>query len=271
MKALRRTMAGIGAVAGILLVTQKIGTAPICPGYDLKFAVRTLPTKVELKADADGDMKCWLELMVPVTSGELKAQTSTGIPLHVYDEARESRNPAERWVAVVKGAPEEKFEWPSGGLVTLSTVSAPESNLVIADWYVNPSDKSYDSQSRAKWRRWFFRISAGLLGISLIYSFFAAFGEPKSESKAFGRQACIEGMIVRMEGADEKETEWMQGLLTKVLIEDATAESAVVSVPLPRVLQLKLWFKTSKEFRTRLEKLIVQLFVDLDKLKPGDE
>lgn len=269
MKKLRRILIVLAAPAAVLLGLTQLGGTPISKGYDTGFnsAIEYLPeTRLVISTDT-GDLTCWLRLRVPANASSFSAKLSTGAPLWVYQELAQG---SEQWIAIVADGqkPQEKFKWPSGATLLVNSSDRNEASLTPSDWRVFLSDKDYDSRDRANWRRTLFRVSLVLLGLALVGGLLEGYSRLKEESPPFTSQRCVQELIETTGGATGQETEWIQAVLTKVLLEGVPVTDALAPLPLKDLEKKVLWFKTRNQFRSRLGRLISDLDKDLSYLHP---
>lgn len=259
MRKLRLWLIVLGAPAAILLGLHEIGGTPISRGYDTGFRWRQEQAnqRLVLGADPEGNMTCWVRLKVPATSLGFAAETSARVPLRVTKQAADS---GYEWIAITKDStiPEDKFEWPSGGVITVDPQDkSPQ--LGIADWYVYPSNKNFDSAQRAYWRTILFRISLFFLGLSLTGAILEGVEKYRKKREPFSPQHCLQSLIGGVEGADETKTEQMQTTLEKVLVEGFTVQDALAPLKLTPIQEKIFWIQTAGRFRVKLVFLINEL------------
>ncbi len=151
----------------------------------------------------------------------------------------------------------QKFVWPGGVDLLLSKTGS--GHLRVEDWWVYPKEKRPDSKGRAAWRRAWFWISATFLLIAAL-----GLGVERWASKptppGMHQQTIIivRRAIASVEGKDRHETKRMQKLLTKMLLESATADEAIEAVMPARSSfsqRRQLFFTARRRFLRRLEML----------------
>lgn len=265
MKHIRMLLLVVAVPAATLLGLQKVGDTPIFKGYDVGLKWQSYPGKVVISADPEGNMTCWIKLKVGGLPAAYVSGTSANQRLRVYQTGEE---PDGHWIAVVKDgqSPEEKFDWPTGGTVTLSTQELSKDPLYIVDWYVFPSNKSFDSRERARWRGIGFKVSLALLVLGLIGGALEALDRVREKRQQFSPQVCLQMLIRAVEGSTPAESKRMRELLEGVLIEGVSVRDAVARLRLEPVKRMQFWFTTRNQFRSRLDYLIDELTRYLDRL-----
>jgi hypothetical protein len=176
-------------------------------------------------------------------------------------------NGSTQMVAIVKdtAAPETPFDWPSGTSLFISSqdgTSAP--SLAIGDWYVYLANKTYDSRQRSKWRKTLFQISIILFIFGLIATTIEAVEKARGKEgprEPFSAEYCLKQLIKRVEGADAKQSEQMQTLLQKVLIEGSDLRDAVAPWQMSPSRKLLL----ARKALTSLQGSLIRLVTDLPK------
>jgi hypothetical protein len=260
MKTLRRILIALLAPATLLLGLSQLGGTPISKGYNTGFLSKMEDSpRASLTLSTDvGDLTCWLRLRVPAGTQTFSAKLSTGSPLGVYQDSLEG---SHQWLAIVADGqkPQEKFKWPSGATVIVSCSEENPASLTLTDWRVFLSDKDYDSKERARWRRILFVVSAALLVLALIGGLLEGYSKLTEKTPFLTSQRCIEDLISSTGGATTQETRWMRSILTKVLLEGVPVTDALAPLPLSDLKKKALWFKTRGLFRSRLERLILEL------------
>jgi hypothetical protein len=184
---------------------------------------------------------------MPAKIQGFKAETSAGTHLRTYQK---SLSGSTQMVAIVKdtAAPETPFDWPSGTHLFISPqdgTSAPSSE--IGDWHVYLANKTYDSRERAKWRKTLFRISIVLFIFGLIATTIEAVENARGKEEPrepFSAEYCLKQLIKRVEGVDANQTQQMQTLLQKVLIEGVDLRDA--TAPWQMITSRKLIFKRKR-------------------------
>ncbi len=266
MRKLRLWLMVLGAPAVALLGLREIGGTPISRGYDTGFQWRQEQAnhRLVLSADPGGNMTCWVRLKVPATRSGFTAETSTQVQLRVTKEAADS---GYEWIAVTKNStvPEDKFEWPSGS-VTSITSQDKSSQLGVADWYVYSSNKNFDSAQRTRWRTILYRMSLVFLGLSLTSGFLEGVEKYRKKREPFSPEHCVKSLIGGVEGTNETETDQMQAILEKVLIEGSTVQDALSPLRLTPIQGKIFWVQTAGRFRAKLVFLISELYRYLSRL-----
>jgi len=267
MKKLRRLLIAMAVPFGGLITLTQLGGSPIYKGFDTGFDARPADaanSKLAISTDS-GDLQCWIKLQLPLRSQSFSAQLSGGTPLMVYQE---SVHDGTQWVAISADGlkREEKFHWPSGATLYLTTANGV--SVVPDDWRVYLAGQAYDSRGRAMWRK----IASGFAFLFFCLSLTGGILEGLARAKvepavSFTHERCLSELIMGTEGANPKETEWMRSILRKVLLETVPVADALKPIPLGYVAKKKLWFATQKQFRSRLEKLITDLKIDLSYLQ----
>ena len=251
---------------GLITLTQ-LGGSPIYKGSDTGFDARPADggsSKLALSTDS-GDLQCLIKLRLPLRSQSFSASLSGGTPLSVYQESVQDGN---QWVAISAEGPkrEEKFHWPSGATLYLTTTNGV--SFVPSDWRVYLANQPYDSKDRAIWRKIAVIFSLVFLCLSLTGGILEGLARAKEEPRpSFTHERCLNELIMGTEGASEAETEWMRSILRKVLLETMSVADALTPIPLNNVDKWQLWFRTRKQFRSRLKKLITDLNIDLSYLQ----
>src|SRR5207249_7738244 len=113
---------------------------------------------------------------------------------------------------------------------------------ILIDWIIYPEHHKPDSLHDAKFRRAWFFVWLALLGSSLAGAIYGVLPET-SRREPLTLQSCLSALIGDLEGSTRQETDRMQSILRKVLLEKLTAEQAVQSIPLSKVGRLGLWFR----------------------------
>lgn len=265
MKTLRLILLSLAAPAALLLGLTQLGGTPIHKGCNTGFnaAVEINPTpRVSLSTET-GDMTCWVKLKLPATAEPVAASLSTTLPLSVYQESVDG---SDQWVAIVAQGPkrEEKFKWPSGARLFLNFSNGH--NIAVRDWRVYLSDQAFDSKQRATWRRVGFVLAGICLGLALFGGALEAHARFKGECAAFTYEQCLKQLICTIEGKTPQHTEWMQSILTKVLLQGIKAKDAITPLPLKGYLKQGLWFSARDQFCSQLDWLISELTNDKKKL-----
>ncbi len=265
LKHVRAVLIVMAVPALTLLGLREIGGTAIFKGYDVGLKWHTYPGKVVINADPEGNMTCWVRLKIRGASASYLSTTSANQRLRVYEEQQVADG---RWIAIVKDGqtPEEKFDWPTGGTITLSTQPPSPDVLYVMDWYVFPSNKGFDSQERSRWRGLGFRISVALLVLSLIGGTLEAVDKVREKREPFSPQICLQTLIRAVEGNTPDESKRMRNLLERVLIEGVSVRDALGHLRLESVKRWQFWFITRREFRSRLTYLIDELTRYLDRL-----
>ena len=98
-----------------------------------------------------------------------------------------------------------------------------------------------------------------LLGLSIIGGGLQAYSKLTEEAPLLTSQRCIEELIKTTVGSTSQETKWMRSILTKVVLEGVPVTDALAPLPLSNLKKKALWFKTRGLFRSRLERLILEL------------
>jgi hypothetical protein len=270
MKGLRLFLIVLAAPATVLLGLHEIGSTPISKGYDTGFQWRAEPSsgRLILSAEAGGNMTCWIKLKIPTTSSRLTAETSAKVSLQVSVQPVDQRY---EWIKITKSSatPEEMFDWPSGATLSIDFQDRPP-DLKIADWYIFLNNKNPDSNDWSRRRRILFVMSLVLLVLSLAGVILEAIEKYGAKRVPFSPQRCMELLIGGIEGVNDQESERMKMILGKVLLEGATVPEALAPLKLSWIDQQTLWFKTRRQFRSRLQFLIDQLNKSLSDLsRPG--
>ena len=251
---------------GLVTLTQ-LGGSPIYKGFDTGFDVRPADvsnSKLAISTDS-GDLQCWIKLRLPLRSQSFSAHLSGGTPLSVYQESVQDD---VQWVAISAGGPkrEEKFHWPSGATLYLNTTNGV--SVMPSDWRVYLAGQAYDSKGRAMWRKIALVSSLFFLGLFLTGGILEGLARAKEEPPAsFTHERCLIELIMGTEGTSEQETAWMRTILRKILLETMSVADALAPIPLNNIDKWQLWFRTRKQFRSRLEKLITDLNIDLSHLR----
>jgi hypothetical protein len=264
MKTLRVILIALGAPALVLLGIHEIGVTPVSKGFDTGFEWRVDPpsNRLVLTADPGGNMTCWLRLKLPAAASLFTAETSTGTRLTVYQQGLEG---SAQWVAIVRGGqkPEDPFDWPAGATLYLNPKDkSPAFSLVIADWYVYPTNKTFDSRSRAKWRATLFKISIGLLVPALLGLLLEGIDRARGKEEVrepFSAEYCLRQLIDRVEGDNPGQSGQMRAVLQKVLIEGVDLRDAVAPLPLTPLRKMQVGFKALNSLYTTLRRLDQEL------------
>lgn len=269
MKTLRRILIVLAAPAAILMGLNQLGGTPLSKGYETGFSttVEGSPEpRLAVETDA-GNLSCWVRLRVPSNSAVFTAKLSTGSPLWVYQDKDEG---SAQWIAIVADGQkiQEQFKWPAGATLQVSSGDKTAASLAPSDWQLFLSDKGYDSKQRASWRKTLFRFSLLFLSLAIVGGILETHARLKEVSPVLTAQRCIDELIKATEGPSTGETKWMQTILTKVLLEGVAVADALDLLPLEDFQKRVLWFKTRNQFRSRLERLIVDLNTDLSYLHP---
>ena len=248
-----------------LIGLHELGGTPVYKGYDVGFTWQSYPGSVVISGDPEGNMSCWLRLKLRGSSRAYVSQTSTNQRLRVYEEGQDNEG---HWIAVVKEGPnpQEKFDWPVGGTVTVSAVDPSPQSLSLRDWYVFPSNKNFDSQKRAQWRAIGFKLSLLFLGLFLIGAVLEGVDKVRTKREPFSPQACLEALIGAVEGDTPEASKRMRAVLEEVLIQGVPVKDSLAHLKLAPVARAKFWFSTRREFRSRLEHLITELTRYLNRL-----
>jgi hypothetical protein len=266
MKKLRRLLMVFGAPAAALLGLTQLGGTPLYKGYNTGFTATTDSANQKLAiSNESSDLMCWVKLRLPLHVQLLSANLSSGTSLSVYQEAAQD---ADQWIAIVAEGQkrEEKFKWPSGSILFLTTNGG---TVIPSDWRVYLSDQAFDSKGRARWRNIAFGFSVVFLFLSLAGLISEGLEKWKDEpATSFTHERCLIELIMSTEGGSQQETEWMQSILRKVLLQTISVGDALAPIPLAKDAKLVLWFRTRNQFRFRLERLITDLKVDLSYLRP---
>ncbi|HEY1272308.1 MAG TPA: hypothetical protein VGF08_10005, partial [Terriglobales bacterium] len=215
MKFPKRSLLVVGAVAGFLLGITKIGENPIARGYDTEFAWEFDPQQNLVLSSGATDMSCWLRLRFSNKTDTLSPITFSTSRIRVVSEDD------PQWVDVVADTqlPQDKFKWPSGTKIVISSPGKLFPALTVTDWYVYISDKDNDSQSRAWYRKLWFRICLfcliplALLGIVLEA---VRKGENSGTLQPLTAEDCVKALITQMAGKTVAETQQMRQFLTRV-------------------------------------------------------
>jgi hypothetical protein len=265
MKTLRLTLLSLAAPAALLFGLTQLGGTPIHKGCNTGFnaAVETGPMPRVALSTETGDLNCWVKLKLPATAEPVAANLSTTLPLSVYQESVDGD---EQWVAIVaQGSKrEEKFKWPSGARLFLSFSNG--NNMAVSDWRVYLSDQAFDSKQRATWRKVAFVLAGICLALALFGGGLEARSRFKDERTGFSYEQCLKQLICTIEGKTPQQTEWMQSILTKVLLQGIKAKDAITPLPLKDYLKQGLWFKARDQFCAQLDWLISELTSDKKKL-----
>lgn len=264
MKRLRLIFMGLGAPALLLLGVHEFAGTPISKGYETGFEWHADPSnnRLVLNADAEGNVTCWLVLQLPAGIQGFQAETSGGTHLRTYQK---SVSGSTQMVAVVKdtAAPETAFDWPSGTSLFISPQDRTStSSPAIGDWYAYLANKTYDSRDRAKWRKTLFRISIVLFIFGLIATTIEAAEKARGKEEPrepFSAEYCLKQLIKRVEGADAKQSEQIQTLLQKVLIEGVDLRDAVAPWQMSPARKLLLQRKAFKSLQSSLGRLVTDL------------
>lgn len=263
MKRLRLILMALGAPALLLLGVHEFAGTPVSKGYETGFEWHADPlnNRLVLDADAEGNVICWLVLEMPAKIQGFKAETSAGTHLRTYQK---SLNGSSQMVAIVKdtAAPETPFDWPSGTHLFISPQDTSAPSSAIGDWYVYLANKTYDSRERAKWRKTLFRISIVLFIFGLIATTIEAVEKARGKEEPrepFSAEYCLKQLIKRVEGADVKQTQQMQTLLQKVLIEGVDLRDATAPWQMITSRKLILQKKAFKSLEDSLGRLVTDL------------
>lgn len=268
MKKLRRLLMILAAPSAAILGLTQLGGTPLYKGYDTGFTVTAADSsgsKLAISTDA-GDLTCWIRLRLPLHSRSLSVNLSNGTALSVYQESVQD---GHQWIAIVAEGqkPQEKFKWPSGALLFITSTSGASN--APSDWRVYLSDQTFDSKDRARWRTTAFALSVVFFFLFLAGGTLEAVAKLKDEpTSSFTHERCLIELIMSTEGSSSQETQWMQSILRKVLLQTVSVADALAPIPLKKNAKLVLWFKTRNQFRVRLERLITDLNVDLTYLRP---
>ncbi len=267
MKTLRLALMVLGAPALTLLALHQLGETPIARGYDTGFhwRVDVVNSRLVLSVQPEGDLSCWVRIKIPQTKSPLRAWTSANDEIQVRKESDEGGD--QRIALEGKSqSPQGKFNWPAGVDVYVSTSDGAA--LRVDDWYVFPSNKSFDSKQRACWRGTLFWIATVLLLVALSGAVLEGLDRLRPKRERFSPELCVKGIIRSVEGFDSQETERMRGVLERVLIEGTRVEDALAPLPFsnPHKAQ-QFWIRTAGQFRTKLEFLITELARYWDRLK----
>jgi hypothetical protein len=224
-------------------------------------------------ADPDGNMACWLRLKLPATASAFTAETSTRTRLKAYQQGlqgsaqwvaivKDGQNPEDPWVAIVK------VRLASGATLFLHPQDkSSASSLVIADWYVYPTNKTFDSRSRARWRSTIFKISLGLLAFALLGLILEGIDKARGKEEVrgpFSAEYCLRQLINRVEGDNPDQSEQMRAVLQKLLIEGVDLRDAVAPLPLTPLRKIQVGFKALNSLYTTLKRLVLELAKHLD-------
>ena len=267
MKKLRRFLIALAVPLGGLITLTQLGGSPVYKGFDTGFDARHAdPANSKLAISTDsGDIKCWIKLRLPLRSQSFSANLSGGTPLSVSQESVQDGN---QWIVISADGPkrEEKFHWPSGATLYLTTTNGV--SVMPSDWQVYLADKTYDSKGRAMWRKIALAGSLVLLCLCLTGGILEGLARPKEEPQAsFTHERCLSELMRGTEGTSAQQTEWMRSILRKVLLETMPVKDALAPIPLPYAEKKQLWFMTRDQFCSRLGKLIADLNNDLSHLQ----
>jgi hypothetical protein len=258
MRKLRIALMVLAGPAAAIFAVHQFGDTPISRGYDTRFAWRAQPRgRLVLSLDPDGNIKCWLKLKIPRTTGTIAAATSAHVPLRA---TLQDAGAGYQWLSVTKNSdlPEDKFDWFSGGTVNIDfgdNTAAPE----VLDWYIYPSNKSFDSRERTRWRRLWFWISVACFVLSFAGLVLEGVDKYGAKSEPFSPQLLLHKLISNIKGEDDEESQRIQSLLEKVLLEGWTVQDALAPLKLSPKEQKIFWIKAAGRFRARMKFLINEL------------
>jgi hypothetical protein len=258
MRKLRIALMVLAGPAAAIFAVHQFGDTPISRGYDTGFVWRAEPKgHIVLSIDPDGNMTCWLKLKVPATTGPITAATSGHVPLRV---TLQDADAGSQWLSVTKNStlPEDKFDWASGGTVDIDfggNTATPE----VLDWYIYPSNKSFDSRERARWRQTWFWISVAFFVLSFAGLVLEGVDKYGAKSETLSPQLLLHKLILNIQGKDDEESRRIQSVLEKVLLEGSTVQDALAPLKLSPKEQRIFWIKAAGRFRARLKFVITEL------------
>lgn len=258
MRKLRIALMVLAGPAAAIFAVHQFGDTPISKGYDTGFVWRAEPNgRLVLSVDPDGNITCWLKLKVRAASGTIAAATSANVPLRVTPQ---DAGGGLTWLSVTKNStlPEDKFDWFSGGTVHIDFADKGASPEVL-DWHFYPSNKSFDSQDRARWRRVLFWASLGLFVLSFAGLVLEGVDKYGAKPEPVSPPLLLQKLILNVKGRDDKESQRMRTLLEKVLLEGSTVQEALAPLKLSPKEQRIFWIKAAGRFRVRLKFLITEL------------
>lgn len=259
MKTLRLLLMVLAAPAAVLLGMHELGGTPISKGYETGFSSHLESSShLVLSADPEGNMTCWLRLKLPSAMSSIRATTSGNVPLRVTPGIASGKF---QWVSVTKDSmvPEDKFEWLSGATVSLDFSGNSTEPIEVADWFLYPNNKSYDSRQRARWRHVLFWASLVLLALAISGGVLEGVDKYREKREPFSPQLCLQKLIHGIDGDNAEESQQMRLTLEKVLVEGATVQEAIAPLRLsPHQAQI-FWLKTGGRFRSKLRFLITEL------------
>jgi len=266
VKILRRLLITLAVPAVALLGLKEIGGTPLLKGTDTGFSWRNAsPSGGLALSNESGNLTCWIELKIPISSAGYTASLSTTGPLRTYTSSLDG---PDQWLAIVtpSARPQDMFLWPAGATLILVSADPAKPGIPLHDWRVFINDKQPDSQSDAKRRKQVFIVAIVCLALSIIGGILEAWDRIQTKTAPITAQGCIEALIQNVTGTDKLETERMRTILTNVLIKGMKAADALRSIPLTPIERQALWFATRSQFRAMLTVLISDLFTYLGRL-----
>jgi hypothetical protein len=253
----RRLVLVLSLVAALLLGADKLGLKLFPSGKDVAFKATpsASPAGLTLEADA-GDLTCWLRLKVAGPDRKtVHAELDGGPPLAVDSDGD--------WLLIRRSPsgpdPDRKFAWPSGVLLRLTCAPDGPTGVALEDWFVYCKDGSYDSMSRATGRAWWFWISLGLFGLSLVSPVYEGWNRLTAKPEAVSPERVVAGMIESV-GEGVKDGAVLSGLLREVILRQRTREEAFDALKIRgKSAQGQKWFTATSRFKSRLGRYIDEL------------
>jgi len=248
----------------IILGVQKIGGYSVVPGYDTHFKEvaksRGMVNSLKLETDADvGNITCLLKLKLRVSTTALAARLSTGHRLAV---ALKEADDETVWIDIFEPSyhtlKRDKFVWPSGIDVIVQSSDSVRTNIVLEDWCIYLENRESDSLSKARWRKCWLVISWFLLVVAVLASAYAGWAKQKTHIPLSGGVKIV-GIIDGVEGVSVEEGERMRSVLRKVMVEHSDVKDALSPTGQPSLRELRFWFRTKKEYASKLRLLVKEL------------
>ncbi len=259
---IKKLLAALGAVGGVLLGLQSIGVTPVAPGYDTGFHRSAACADAQglcFSTDA-GDLSVLATLRVHAPEADSaagwQAMLTNGAALAVAADRVANGTWRLRIEKPDSSLRLSKFKWPSG--VALQVWHRHPGSIRLEDWEVSPENASYDSRSRASWRTVWFWLLLGLLGIGLVSVVWDQLGKKPEELSVQALIAqLVRRTILEVQGDSDEETRKIRELLGKVLLGSVPVVEALREVEPesqgPR--RQALFFKARARFLAHLDKL----------------
>ena len=256
----------LSAIAGSIVLIDKIGGSPIAPGTDSRLSWTTDAAGFTVSSNLAGDSPCMLRFWLTGDSSAVTARVSTGHPLAAVWNGDDA---SHRFVTICDTAlvaeSLQKFNWPSGSTVRLDFGVGPgESVPAILDWRVFfKENREMDSRDLAAWRRTWRRWSIGLFAFSLLgvavtaYSAFTARGRGgQAPLPPLTAQECIVRLIAVVEGEPKEDTPIIQSILEKLLLRRLKPQAIVDSLEGHENIRLGMWFQATGTMTEHLDGLL---------------